>query len=156
MRFVHGHNGRKVKGGLYRVEDRGHDTPCWIWTGATTVAGERGYGYYRKRAAHRVFFEEARGPVPEGMQLDHLCRVRLCVNPDHLEVVTLLENVRRSRRAKLTYEQAVEIHHHFAASGQPKKRFARECADEYGVGPGTILSLLSGKTWRDAREEAAA
>lgn len=68
---------------------------CWLWIGATT----NGYGVtslngvlYR---AHRVFFEATHGPVKMGLQIDHLCRVRSCVNPDHLEAVTQQENIAR-------------------------------------------------------------
>jgi hypothetical protein len=68
---------------------------CWLWTGATTT----GYGVLKvdgKRwLAHRWSYEQLVGPVPVGLQLDHLCRVRRCVNPAHLEPVTLRENVLR-------------------------------------------------------------
>lgn len=71
-------------------------TPCIIWTGAVTSAGYgslwRGKG---TALAHRVVYEEARGPIPAGMTLDHLCRNRRCVNPDHLEPVTNRENILR-------------------------------------------------------------
>ena len=53
----------------------------------------------KKELAHRIAYEAANGPIPEGMVLDHLCRSRNCVNPDHLEVVTHAENQRRGRRA---------------------------------------------------------
>lgn len=70
---------------------------CWFWVGG--LSG-RGYGViYRKRGrnvrAHRVAVEMTKGPIPDGMVLDHLCRVHCCVNPDHLEAVTQGENVRR-------------------------------------------------------------
>lgn len=69
---------------------------CWLWFGATT---ERGYGVVvangRSIRAHRISYETAKGQIPEGLVLDHLCRVHCCVNPDHLEAVTQLENVRR-------------------------------------------------------------
>lgn len=69
---------------------------CWLWQ---AYVDERGYGTYRlagrMRKAHRVAYELAVGPIPEGMVIDHLCRVRHCVNPTHLEVVTNDENVRR-------------------------------------------------------------
>lgn len=65
--------------------------PCWLWTGATTV----GYGRFRGSGVHRMAYEELVGPIPDGLVMDHLCRVRHCVNPAHLEPVTLAENVRR-------------------------------------------------------------
>lgn len=68
---------------------------CWIWT-ATTSRG--GYGMFmldKLRAAHRVSYMNFVGPIPDGMDLDHLCRVRHCVNPQHLEPVTAWENWNR-------------------------------------------------------------
>lgn len=69
---------------------------CWLWTGD---ANNVGYGKVRRNGkahrAHRYAYEQLVGPIPEGLTLDHLCRVRLCVNPAHLEPVTLRENVMR-------------------------------------------------------------
>lgn len=69
---------------------------CWLWTGAID---RHGYGLVRlggkSRLAHRVVYE-AVGSIPTGRDLDHLCRVRACVNPAHLEPVTRAENLRRS------------------------------------------------------------
>lgn len=73
-------------------------TGCLNFTGSVS---RNGYGqiYGGKRGqqlrTHRVAYELARGPVPEGLVLDHLCRNRRCCNPDHMEVVTNGENVRR-------------------------------------------------------------
>jgi hypothetical protein len=70
---------------------------CWLWQGFK----QKGYGYIRLKRknmrVHRVVYEALRGPIPEGMQIDHLCRVRNCANPAHLEVVTQQENIRRGR-----------------------------------------------------------
>jgi hypothetical protein len=70
---------------------------CWIWTGAKTSGGygQSSYGHGSPAIAHRMAWELLCGPIPEGRQLDHLCRVKLCVNPDHLEPVTPAENMRR-------------------------------------------------------------
>ena len=72
---------------------------CWLWTGARTARDKRAYGCigveYKQQPAHRVSYEMFVGPIPEGLDLDHLCRTRLCVNPDHLEPVTRRENLRR-------------------------------------------------------------
>lgn len=65
---------------------------CWLWTGHRN---KDGYGMYRGKLAHRIVYIETNGPYPKGLVTDHLCRVRHCVNPDHLEAVTIAENVRR-------------------------------------------------------------
>lgn len=77
---------------------------CWLYTGALMVDG-----YARVKDAssdlallvHRVVYTELVGPIPDGLVLDHLCRVRNCVNPKHLEPVTGAENLRRGVRARL-------------------------------------------------------
>lgn len=72
------------------------NTGCWLWDKALN---ESGYGVVwvndRMLRAHRVMYELEKGPIPPGLLLDHLCRVRSCVNPQHLEPVTALENSRR-------------------------------------------------------------
>jgi hypothetical protein len=79
--------------------DRSVPGGCWMWTGGLN----RGYGRLkvagRLMYAHRLAWELERGPVPDGLTLDHLCRVLACVNPDHLEPVTVAENIRRKPRA---------------------------------------------------------
>ncbi len=74
------------------------DEACWIWTGAKA----QGYGELlregrprRLAGAHRLAYEHFRGPIPRELQPDHLCRRRACVNPAHLELVTVRENVLR-------------------------------------------------------------
>jgi hypothetical protein len=96
-RFAKGHN-RRLLLDLTRFveEDRGHGTPCHIWTSSLTPDG---YGRIqiggRTIRAHRATYTERHGAIPDGLQIDHLCRQKACVNPDHLEAVTSKENTRR-------------------------------------------------------------
>src|SRR5262245_23051821 len=66
---------------------------CWIWHGSVK---EHGYGSFNRTQAHRFAYEAIEGAIPPGLELDHLCLVRNCVRPDHLEVVTRRENILRS------------------------------------------------------------
>lgn len=79
---------------------------CWLWQGAVNAQGYGKIGLSgmrETRAAHRVAYELCIGPIPEGLHIDHLCRVRNCVRPDHLEAVTILENNLRSSRCGVTH-----------------------------------------------------
>lgn len=82
------------------VRELGYATPCWIWTMADSGGG-RGGGYPRMKlnnrtvAVHIVSYTNEHGYVPGNKQIDHLCRHRRCVNPDHLEMVTPSRNQKR-------------------------------------------------------------
>ena len=69
---------------------------CWLWIGAINP---NGYGRFQYNGsigyAHRWAYEQAHGPIPDGMDIDHLCRVRHCVNPDHMEAVSRRKNILR-------------------------------------------------------------
>lgn len=84
-------------------------TGCMVWTAATD---RDGYGQFwwrgRKVKAHRLAWVLENGEVPDGLQLDHLCRVRCCVNPDHLEPVSHRENLLRGDT--LTASQVARTH----------------------------------------------
>lgn len=69
-------------------------TGCWLWIG---YVNKDGYARADAQNAHRVFYEHHIGPVPAGYDVDHLCKRRNCVNPEHLEAVSERENLRRTR-----------------------------------------------------------
>lgn len=114
------------------------DTGCHDW--ARLTAGSRStYGYFRegtkptdpKVVAHRWIWQETVGPIPDGMELDHLCRNTICVNVKHLEVVTPGENKRRARLAvcrnglhDLTIESLCDF------DGMGRRRGCRPCRME--------------------------
>lgn len=106
---------------------------CWFWLGAPNAAG---YGTLKVDgqtvAAHRFAYEWLIGPIPDGLQLDHLCRVRRCVNPTHLEPVTSRDNSLRGDT--LAARQSAQTHciHGHALSGDNLrfnggKRVCRTC-----------------------------
>jgi hypothetical protein len=69
---------------------------CWLWTGYTFRGGYAGIQWNGKTSlAHRVAYESLIGKIPDGLHTDHLCRIRHCVNPSHLEPVTCAENLLR-------------------------------------------------------------
>lgn len=69
---------------------------CWEWTGGKS---RDGYATFRGGPAYRVAYEWLVAPIPDGMEVDHLCRNKACVNPHHLEPVTRSENLRRRCRS---------------------------------------------------------
>ena len=109
---------------------------CWLWTGARTKQGYANFtldarrGSYVFRVGHRVSYEHYVGPIPEGLQLDHLCRVRHCVNPEHVELVTAKENSQRGARGRLV--RICKHGHHYTPENtivrKNGRRLCRECA----------------------------
>lgn len=141
--YVPGH--QKLKHGPKWEVDP--ETGCWIWLRAK---GKDGYGSIkrgkRSHRAHRWVYEQEVGPIPEGLELDHLCRNPSCVNPEHLEPVTKAENQWRGVRATLTFEQAQAIRQ----STGP----ARVVAARYGVSETTVWKIRRGESWQPEARSA--
>lgn len=95
-----------------RIEDRLAMVPecgCWIWLGELN---RNGYGRIslggKRLMAHRVLYELMVGPIGEGLVLDHLCRMRCCVNPAHMEPVTVRENTLRGLAKLFTKKEELQ------------------------------------------------
>lgn len=109
--------------------------PCWLWMGARTV---KGYGVFNNTTAHRIAFILLHGPVPDTLEIDHLCRNKLCVRDDHLEAVTPAENSRRvPREARNLWQDRVthcpQGHAYDAKNTRYGQNGARRCAECYRI-----------------------
>lgn len=113
------------------------ESGCWIWIGEVAahgygLLGFDGHREYAHRVSHRLF----KGEIPDGLTIDHLCRVRCCVNPDHLEAVTRGENVLRGESTSARFKRATHcIRGHELAgdnlmplSSRPNTRVCRACS----------------------------
>jgi len=126
----------------YRIDASG----CWVWEGGKNSSG---YGTLRvagvTQQVHRFYYERSVGPIPTALHLDHRCRNRLCVNPDHLEPVTKTENIRRGKVCKLNVDQVKTIKSLLQKGGITQAGIGAR----FGVGAATIGSIARGESWRE-------
>lgn len=107
-------------------------THCWLWTGSRDKDGYGKLRYGRMTRSHRVAYTLFNMPIPSGLQIDHLCRVSSCVNPNHLEAVTCQENVIRGMGPEVARQrQLVKTHcpkgHPYDDQNTVKKKNKRDC-----------------------------
>lgn len=115
---------------------------CWLWPYAINSQGYGQLQISKKRyEAHKWMFEQIKGPVPHKSELDHICRQRSCINPEHLQPVSHAENCRRGYNAKLNEDKVRAIKSLFGTKSQ------REIAELYGVSRATIGLIFQGKRW---------
>jgi hypothetical protein len=149
----------------HKLWDRVRKTDgCWEWTGPRQYRPNNStrYGklYFRRRTtnAHRVAYELTYGPVPPGMVVRHRCHNPICCRPDHLQVGTQLENIQdrdalgHNATRKLTPAKVQEIRRRYRAGD----RAFKVLAIEYGVKPGAIEDIFTGRTWYNLPCEVAA
>ena len=120
------------------------ETGCWMWQRGLDSDG---YGKHWHQGdtirAHVFSFEQKYGLVPVGLTLDHKCRNRTCVNPDHVEPVTVAENTRRGLTPKLSIADVENIRRRYAAGGLTQAMLAAE----YSVAASCIHKIVTGKSW---------
>lgn len=144
-----------------KVDKSQGDEGCWIWTGAKQGGRKGKYGAFQmgwknQKRAHRLSFEIANGPIPDGMMVCHACDTPLCVNPAHLFLGTAKDNTAdmdaKGRRvsckgsqngaSKLTIKEVRSIY--------LDPRTNREIAQEYSINPNLASQIRHRKVWADA------
>lgn len=137
-RYVRGHQ-HKLTSAEYVIDPI---SECWNWQ---RYKAKSGYGWMtvngKNTLAHRHYYARFKGEIPDGMQLDHLCRNRGCVNPAHLEPVTHAENGRRGANTKLTAADASAIRELAATKTH------RELAAMFGISHQTVGHILTNRIW---------
>lgn len=131
---------------------------CWLWKGAMSSHGYGTVTVNQKRyRAHRLAYELTNGPIPTGLQVMHVCDVPACVNPAHLRLGTVADNigdavskgrvvppVNRARgecaNSKLTWEQVRQLR---------KSSTPYRLGRQFGVSKATIFDVMHGKSWKE-------
>ncbi len=121
----------------------GYETPCHVWFGNKTTGRSKDASKYGRiflrgayKPAHRATWEAVNGPIPQGMHLHHLCFVTLCVNPEHLQVMTPRDHARLRPDVKLTNEDIPAI--------RMSRLPGTKLAEMFGVSESLISQIRNG------------
>lgn len=129
---------RPIEDRFWEKVDKTDDGGCWLWTAYTMPNGYGLFGVRRGKMilAHRFAYQVRVGEIPSGLVIDHLCRVRNCVNPTHLEAVTQWENVLRGaggpngRKTHCPNGHEYTEENVYRRPGYPGSRYCRQCRRE--------------------------
>lgn len=113
---------------------------CLVWMG---VRSSEGYAIVGHVYIHTLLYEKLTGRIPDGLELDHLCRNRFCINPRHVEPVSRAENCRRGDGTKLTYSDVAQI-----KSMRERGVTLKTIAKIFSVGHPHVSRICSGKVWK--------
>lgn len=139
--FIIGH--RRITKPEYVINPQ---TGCWEWqlSKSSTGYGSRRINYQTINM-HKFYYEKYKGIVPNGLVLDHLCKNRGCVNPEHLEAVTQTTNCQRGKQAKLTWIQIRQIRNLYSVRAFTQKMLT----EIFGVSLSTIQKTIHNKRWKE-------
>ena len=138
IKFIVNHRHKILLEDLYIINKEG----CWIWTG---YIANNGYGKiglsHGETLAHRYVFKIFKGKIPKNKELDHKCRVRNCVNPEHLRIVTRLVNSRCGAKTKINIEIAKEIYN------LKNIMYYKDVCKKYKIGKTLVHNIWNKKAW---------
>lgn len=148
QKYIMGHQGKLAHPYIVNAA-----TGCWEWQGHIDANGygRASVGPSRSKQAHIVYYERYVGSIPKGLEVDHICRCRRCVNPAHLEAVTRTENIRRQPQTKLSPEEVEKIKAAFVGSpfGGRRGGNIREVVTRFNISRSQIYRVVKGESWKN-------